>query len=148
MNKSGFQRRIVGLRRQISREDLPSILDKVTMELVNIHPYNGLFDLARILLMNCVYLTHQGESMHNPIRDYLFAAILMAPFVALGIFVHHEAPHAPAPAHLLAQQDMQAVRQLRVVVGQVEQAQWLRLESHPASGSTAEAAPPVYVISL
>ncbi|MHB1532092.1 hypothetical protein [Acidithiobacillus sp.] len=85
--------------------------------------------------------------MHNPIRDYLFAAILMAPFAALGIFVHHEAPHTPA-AHLLAHQDMRAVRQLRVVVGQVEQAQWLRLESHPASGSTAEAAPPVYVISL
>jgi hypothetical protein len=44
--------------------------------------------------------------MHNPIRDYLFAAILMAPFAALGVFVHHETPHAHQVAHLLAHQDV------------------------------------------
>jgi hypothetical protein len=82
--------------------------------------------------------------MHNPIRDYLFAAILMAPFAALGIFVHHETPHAHQVAHLLAHQDMQAARQLRAVVGKVEQAQWLRLEARPAT----KAAPPIHIISI
>lgn len=82
--------------------------------------------------------------MHNPIRDYLLAAILMAPFAALGFFVHHETPHAQPVAHLLVHQDMQAARQLRMVVGQVGQAQWLRLDARPAT----EAAPPVPVISI
>ena len=82
--------------------------------------------------------------MHNPIRDYLFAAILMAPFAALGIFVDQETPHAHQVAHLLAHQDIQAVRQLRAVVGKVEQAQWLRLEARPVT----KAAPPVHIISI
>jgi hypothetical protein len=86
----------------------------------------------------------QGETMRNPIRDYLFAVILMAPFAALGIFVHHETPSAPRAAPLLAHQDLQAARQVRAVVGQVEQAQWLRREARPAT----EAAPPVPIISI
>jgi len=45
---------------------------------------------------------------------------------------------------LLAHQDLEAARQVRAVVGQVEQAQWLRLEARPAT----EAAPPVPIISI
>ncbi|MCL5052051.1 MAG: hypothetical protein M1346_02275 [Gammaproteobacteria bacterium] len=72
--------------------------------------------------------------MKKPIYNTLLTMLIAAPFVALGSFVNTVTPVA-SPTHTASAQPvlhgLQAVNAAGQAVGQVEQAQWLKLT--PAS---------------
>ncbi len=78
--------------------------------------------------------------MKKPIYNALFTALIAAPFIALGGFVHEVTPLDPTTAtsaRPVMSSDLRMVGEARMVMGHVERANWLRLmpkeSAHPSS---------------
>lgn len=93
--------------------------------------------------------------MKKPIYSVLLVALIAAPFIALGGFVQEVTPlgsTTAAPARPMVSSGQRVLGEAQLVMGHVEQANWLLLtpeeSNHPSSSAPHHQAVSVAVWSL
>lgn len=86
-------------------------------------------------------------AMKKPIYNALFTALIAAPFIALGVFVHEITPLDPTTtisARPMVSNGLRMVGDAQMVMGHVERADWLLLTPEESAHQSSAAPQPQY----